>query len=301
MILGVAIALSVAASVNAQPRREFTLESEIDTYPLWRSRPSWNAGLLVWCEHNQTDGPIVYTVDKDGRRDEFLLAFPNTKRIGVNDLAVGPNGEIVIAAGAATPDGRGMAFFARLPADRGDWKVTQTWPYNPWRVTMTSRGDVWTVGWLLDDENVHMVAQCVLRRYDPSGNLLTSQRLAARRGPEPYTVHLDDSLFSSHDRVGWFIAGGDYTEFSLDGDEIGRYKGPPGLRSPDGVAISADNDVILSAGRGRFLILDRSSGEWTRAFLPDGQAPSWARVLGFDGTTLVTTTGTGKLTRYTTK
>ena len=122
---------------------------------------------------------------------------------------------------------------------------------------------------------------------------------------------MNSFLFSSRDRVGWYTAAGEYVEFSLDGDEIGRYQGPAGLDRPDGVAISEDNDVVLGdfratrespappdAGAPQFLVLDRSSGEWIPVSLPEGQAPRWAHVLGFDGTTLVATSINGKLTRY---
>ena len=143
-------------------------------------------------------------------------------------------------------------------------------------VTITSDGNVWTIGRLHDDDNTRVLEECVLRRYDPSGKLLDSRILTAKPGKDLSGRHpaISSSLFSSPDRVGWFTTAGEYIEFSLDGHEIGRYQGPTGLDRPDGVAISEDNDVVLgdfqatryrqappNPRKPQFLILDRSSGE----------------------------------------
>jgi hypothetical protein len=112
-------------------------------------------------------------------------------------------------------------------------------------------------------------------------------------------------LRASRDRVGWF-AGEQYVEFGMNGAEIGRYDGPAVAYWHDiaRVVISDENDVVA----GRFgntkagiLTLDRETRTWTAVSLPREYAPTWASMLGFDGTTLVTYSDVGTLRRFETK
>ena len=108
---------------------------------------------------------------------------------------------------------------------------------------------------------------------------------------------------ASPDRVGWFNDGS-YVEFSLDGKEIGRYDGPEGdtLHDLSGVALNDQNDVVLgrfSRKKAEFDLLDRENGTWIPASIEKERLPSWGRVLGFDGATLVVTSTTmGVLSRF---
>jgi hypothetical protein len=132
------------------------------------------------------------------------------------------------------------------------------------------------------------------------------------RGRGPSTIQLGPGrqaeaafLRASRDRVGWFT-GKEYIEFALNGSEIGRYDGPEVANQRDitGVALSQENEVIasrLGKGKAEFVVLDRENRTWTAASVPKEHAPAWAGVLGFDGTTLVTTTANGRLARFKTK
>jgi len=100
-----------------------------------------------------------------------------------------------------------------------------------------------------NDENTKVLARAVLRRYDAEGKLVGSANIETR----PYYLSLETSfLISSRDRVGWLNRGGEYVEFSLDGEEIGRYEGPEGSLSGDvsGVAIRKDNLVVAGCFQG---------------------------------------------------
>jgi len=299
-----AAVLATAPLLEAQPNREFTLEREVDTPPGWVNIPRWNAGRLVGYLNNRTDGPVLYTIDRVGQRDEFLFAIPDAFRIDIKNVAIGPSGEIAVVAGAYTADGRTTTLVARIPPDRKDWRIIRTWPYVPMNVTIASDGCIWTIGYLKDSENIRVIAEPLLKRYDANGTVVGSQIVVD--APRGSSTMNNSFLFSSRDRVGWFTTGGKYIEFSLDGKEIGRYEGPRGLQRRDisGVAISEDNDVVVGnfeRGKAEFLALDRSSRSWIPVSLPKEDAPTGAYVLGFDGTTLVTTTQNGKLVRFKTR
>ncbi len=106
---------------------------------------------------------------------------------------------------------------------------------------------------------------------------------------------------ASRDRVGWFTCEGEYIEFSLDGKELGRYDGP---KRVSGFALSDDNEAV--AGQfdkkiTRFIVLNRASRTWDPVSLPKADSPGWARVLGFEGSTLLTTTNNGIVRRFKTR
>lgn len=70
------------------------------------------------------------------------------------------------------------------------------------------------------------------------------------------------------------------------------------------MVLSEENDVVagrFGKGKADFVVLDREKRAWTTVSLPKEHAPTWAWVLGFDGTTLVTYSKNGKLRRFNTK
>ena len=290
--------------IGAQPKRTFTVEADIETSDVWREFPRWNAGQLVGVHSNRSDAPVIYTVDRDGRRDEYLFTISDAKGIHINDVAITPDGEIGLVGGAYGVEGRYTTFVARIAPDRKSQTVTRTWPYCPIVVTIAADGSIWTIGRLKNEEGTEDLAEAVLRTYGEKGTALQSGRINIQR-PLRRTIEVS-YLFSSRDRVGWLTTGGEYIEFSLDGKEIGRYKGPEGSDRGigGGVAMSEDNDVVagnFDNGKAEFVVLDRSSGEWVPGSFEKEQAPRWVRVLGFDGTTLVTTPANGRLRRFKTK
>jgi hypothetical protein len=151
---------------------------------------------------------------------------------------------------------------------------------------------IWTIGFLKDEENTRTMAYHVLRRFDSTGKMLTSQNVMNITG-----MQTDDLSYlrMSQDRVGWFTPFGHvYVEFSLDGTEIARYEGPDvEWRKINGLALSEDNEVVAGTStkdNAQLVVLDRSTHAWVAASAP---ATMTARVLGFDGTTLVVRQGNG--------
>ena len=123
----------------------------------------------------------------------------------------------------------------------------------------------------------------MLRRFDDSGNLLSSVNLrVGSRGGITY-------LRASRDRVGWVTEKNEYLEFSLDGAERGRYEGPPGLYDGPpgddqyqitGVALSDASEGIATRisvkqrqglqDKSEILFLDRNARKWIPVALSNG-------------------------------
>lgn len=289
---------------EGREKRTFTHEREVETAFVWETPPRWEGGKLVGYLHNHSSGPIIYTMDRDGTRDETLFTLKDGALIHVSDLAGSPNGEIATVASALTSDTGGTTFLARISAEREHQTITRTWPYCPKVVTFAADGNIWTIGNMKSEDGTQDLARNVLRRFDPSGKMLGSTTLRIKGWRTAETSFLR----ASKDRVGWFARDGDYLEFSLDGSEIARYAGPEGSgvesRNIAGMVLSQDNEVIVGhfgEKKAEFIILDREHRSWNPVSVPKEHAPTWAFVLGLDGTTLVTTTMNGRLGLFKTR
>jgi hypothetical protein len=256
----------------------------------------------VGYENNDSKGPLIYTIDRELRRDETLFTLEDGPRITLYNIAAAPNGEIAIVGGALTSDTWAATFLARISPDRQRQVVTRTWPYRPAVVTFAPDGTLWTVGNLQNEQNTRDIPGHFMRRFDASGKMLGSAKVQVNE------FHSTDDvtfLCASLDRVGWFT-GKEYIEFSADGSELVRYDGPSGAAERDvtGVVLSEGNEVVASrfgGGKSEFVVLDRETRSWILVSLAKEYAPAWARVLGFDGATLVTTSINGKLSRFNTR
>jgi len=300
VLLG-ALCLHGQVAQKKGPKRIFTHDRDVETAFQWTNVPRWDGEFLVGYINNRTSGPVIVTIDRDGRRQETLFTLKDAGQINLIDVAASPNGEIE-AIGSALGGDRGATFLARISPDRKS-QVTRVWPYCPMIVTFAPDGTVWTIGHLKDEANTHEIANHVLRRFDPSGKLLGSTTLNVRGDLTDETTYLR----SSRDRVGWFNTRiGEYLEFSLDGVEMARYDGPGAAeRDMTGVGLSPENDVV--AGRFRkdkteLDMLDRETHTWVPVSIPPEVAPTYyTRVFGFDGTTLVTNHTATELRRFNTR
>jgi hypothetical protein len=299
------LVVSVATVLSGQAaRRTFTFERDVQTSSVWREIPRWDGAQLIGYEHNESAGPIVYTIDRDGRRDEFLFTFEGAARITIFNVAGSPDGEIAIVGSAYTNDGRFTTFLARVGSDRKRQLITRTWPYVPKAVTFDPGGTLWTIGSSKNEDNTQEIPGHFMRHFDRAGKVVGSSSVRLR-GPAS-GGEVASLLRESRDRLGWLTQNGEYIEFSLDGAEIGRWDlpGQPGFLETTGLALSDQNDVIVGyfgKGRAELLELERETQTWARAALPKEYAPAWALVLGFDGTTLVTHSVGGILRRFTMK
>lgn len=255
--------------------------------------------MLVGYNHNHSSSPIIYTIDRDGRRDETLFTFSDAGLMNLVDVAASRTGEIAVIGSAYTSDGRATTFVARIATDRQHQTITRTWPYCPMVVTFAPDGTLWTIGHSKDNDNTTVLAYNVLQRFDASGRMLGSTSLPVKGNRTQET----SGLRSSRDRVGWLTRDGEYLELSLNGSEMARYDGPEVASDLDitGLAMSDDNDVVIGRfghGKADFLALDRETRSWSQLSLPKEYVPIWAGVHGFDGTNLVTNSKNGTLRRF---
>jgi hypothetical protein len=268
--------------------------------------PRWNGNALVGIEISDSKTPLVYAIDREGLREDLWIELPGAEAVHVQSAAGGFDGAIALVGGAVGADSRGGHFLMWISPDRQRKIVTQIEPYVGEVVTIAADGTIWTAGALRNDTYVRDAAKAnVLKRYDKSGKELGSQSMRARARPgiAPDAVSLS-YLMASGDRVGWFTNGCEYIEFSLDGRELERFDGPSGVDSKhiSGVALDAENGLFLGKkGDGTFGVLgfDRSSRAWNAASVTGTDTPRWARILGFDGMTLITTEQSEAMRRYT--
>jgi hypothetical protein len=191
---------------------------------------------------------------------------------------------------------------AWISADLKRQILTNTWPYCPMAVTFAPDGSIWTIGRLKDEANTRVLAETVVRRYDHDGKMLGSNTIRVRAAHGPET----SELAAGGDRVGWFTQDDEYIEFALDGSEIARYPGPKfaWVHEISGLAISNDGKVIAGfagSGKGVLVTLDRQQHSWTVLPVAYELAKKWVRVLGFDGSTLVTQLKSDTLGRFKTE
>ncbi len=303
-LLAVAIFCLTGQVNEGRAKRTFTHERDVETAFIWDSFPRWEGRNLVGHLHNHSSGPVIYTIDQNGRRDETVFTLKDGALINIHDLAASTDGEIALVASALSADKRGTTFFARISADRESQTITRTWPFCPSVVTFAPDGNVWIIGNMKSEDGTQDLARNVLRRFDRSGKMLGSATLQVKGWRTAETSFLR----ASKDRVGWFAPEGEYFEFSLDGSEIGRYPGPEGagveFRNITGMVLSEDSEVIVGHFGGthaEFVVLSREQRAWNSISVSKEHAPSWAFVLGLDGTTLVTTTTNGRLGRFRTR
>jgi hypothetical protein len=249
---------------------------------------------------------MLYAVDRDGRRDEIWLELPGAETIYAHFATGGPDGSVAVVGYAHSSDSRGGNFLIWISPDRKRRTVIRLQPYVAERVALAGDGTIWTVGDVRDAPRYDLTKHCLVKRFDTSGKELASFSVRARARPDitPDATSMS-YLMGSRDRVGWFTNGGEYIEFSLDGKEIARFDGPPDLdyEQISGVGLDAENNLFVGRkGDETFdfevLELDRTTRTWKKAAVTGPNTPHWARILGFDGTTLVTTEQSGTMRRY---
>jgi hypothetical protein len=249
----------------AQSRVAFAHERDVATQ-VGESVPAWSGGALVGVDFNRSKTPIVYAADREGRREEIGVDLPGAMTVFVRGAVSGSDGVMAVIGYEENADRAGH-FLVLISPDRQRRTVIQISPYVAQLVTIAGDGTIWTVGGLRSDVRDETKVN-ILKRYDTSGKELSSLhvRARARAGIWPDAVS-SSYLVASRDRVGWFTNGCEYIEFSLDGREIERFDGPPGvgIKQVSGVGLDAENGFFVGRkGDHTFevLALDRISRGW---------------------------------------
>lgn len=161
------------------------------------------ADFLVGVDHHRSSSPILYTIDRDNRREEVRLQIPDAAMINVYDFAVSTAGEVAAIGSSYAAHGKPSTYVARISSGGKQQIIIRTWPYAPLAVTFAPDGSLWTIGRLKDDSNTRLIAEPVLRRFDPTGKVL---ELLFELKVKGSNVVETSSMAASRDRVACSLA-----------------------------------------------------------------------------------------------
>ena len=298
-----AVLLFVALAVAAPPAELFVADREIAAdIPINGVPPIWGGGALLGVESSEAKAPVLYVVDREGSREAFPFSIPESSLINILGIARADDGTIALCGGSV--EITRTTFIAILPPDRKRQKVIKTWPYHAEQIALAADGTLWTAGTLTNGSNTRAPASNVLRRYDRSGKLQASWTVNAKANAATEANTVDASsayLLASLDRVGWLSNSGEYLEYALDGQELGRYppperviSGPPGAGVSDqnakphvlDAALSRNNELVICVFRAgktpawQLWRLDRQARMWSPA---TAEHAGYNSIAGFDG------------------
>lgn len=267
--------------------------------------PVWSGYALIGVRGNRTAKPIIWAWPTNAGIEDIEFTIPGAEQLLIWAVAASADHTIAIAGTAVGGNSQGSGFIGIIPPDRGKKLIVRTTPYIPMAITAAPDGVIWTVGWDMEDGNR---AVNILKRFGPSGVLLSSRNMAVEPAPgrPDSDVSEGSRLRSSADRVGWLTGAGQYLEFSFDGSEISRFGVPayqPGkqngfvLRTFFYLALGENKEVlveIMGASRpnGSFWRLNRDARGWTPVNVGGEQLSPSAWLLGFDGNELMIDTET---------
>jgi hypothetical protein len=270
--------------------------------------PQWQGDALIGVDHDMTAAPMIYTIDRSGRKDTFTLEIPSSHRANVHGYAVATDGAIAVVGVALIENSEPASFLAIVPPDRKTQLIVRTEPYAPWNVTFVPDGSIWTTGYVFDREHMRSIGPDIVVHFDRDGKefsrfpILAKARFGTGASPSLQFSHLR----ASSDRIAWFTNGLEYIEFSFDGRELARYPGP-GVENPDEVAkwsgfgLSADNHVVYGATIDKRLHvweLDHEKRQWALVQVEDNDLSHISRLLGLDGRILVISGKPHEFRRY---
>ena len=229
--------------------------------------------------------------------------FPGGRRITILGVAAAAGGSLAVIGFFYDADGRPVHFLSCIAKDHLTKTVTRLSPYLPSALTVAPDGVIWTVGWV-EGSDGDVQQPNVMKRFDPSGKLLSTLPLQVRGIPRQSRgdVTAWSILRASKDRVAWLTSANQYLEFALDGSELARLNGPTGRMDRDMISasfvLSASNDALVSfATEGpdgspalKIWSLDRSKSVWSS--VEAAKPPTAFHLFGFDGDAVVIASGT---------
>jgi hypothetical protein len=273
-----------------------TFESEHWVKPPWdgRMRNAWRSGKLYGVDGDQSEMPLLYTMDSGGRRDNVPITIDGQRYIAIWSYAPAFDGSIEVGSYTTDKNGKPSSFVSRIAPGGASRMDTNVWPYTPEHIPVPPTGKTWTMGWVRnpDDPDGPTVALNVRKRFDEAGKEIESVGIRARRSM-PGGTFARAFLRATRDRVVWFSEGNDYVEWSLDGRELLRIDGPAVKNDHiSGVAVGDDNIVIVamtrySPNRYELLMLDRANSRWIPVEVTNKDRRDYWWPVGWDGDTIV--------------
>lgn len=305
VLLVATVVLAVGSDLAlGQTQRTFSSSGQPQSLaqPGFPANARWEGDALTGIEQNGRREPILYRIDRQGRRERIPFAIPDASHIWIEEASSGPGGALGVVGVAYTSDGKGGTFVARVTAGQQVEMITQVWPYCPKVLTFTADNTIWTAGYVLNEAGL-IAEGNVLRQFDKSGRVLRSIAVRADSNFPGNGASLS-FLRASRQRVAWLTNKSEYIEFLMDGSEVFRISGPPLRREHQsigwGLAVSEAGDVVMGAttrlGRLDLWSLDRKDRAWRPILIADPGPAS--RLLGFDEDALVVAHGHFELRYY---
>src|SRR6266853_4099013 len=87
IILPLAAICLHAQVAGTAAKRTFTHDRDIETAFEWQDLPRWEGETLLGYIGNLSSGPVIYSMDRNGRRDEMLFTLEDGARITLYDIA----------------------------------------------------------------------------------------------------------------------------------------------------------------------------------------------------------------------
>jgi hypothetical protein len=150
--------LSVASSpAQTQARRVLKHESERNEFFHYGGgvfMPAWEGGALLAVEDNNSDEPVIFGIDREGKMERIAFSVPGGRYILLAGLSGARDGTIAAVGSAYSSDGQPGAFLARITPERGRTILVELWPYVPFVVTILPDGGMWTIGYVKPPDNL---------------------------------------------------------------------------------------------------------------------------------------------------
>ncbi len=250
-------------------------------------RVYWSGGA-VHGAYKYDRGSVIWSIDRSGRREDFL--FTRTAS-GVECVAAAADGTLAVLAGLT---------LYRISPDhsRVNW-IDGPAPFYAHAVSVTDDGRMWAIGREYDRRERGFGEYLVLKGYDPDGKLSSSQ-IIRLRVPDRYSrweyerrALADSTLAAAGSRVAWLTSFGQYIEFAPGGQQVFYAEPPEDLEfeiDKASLAISPSGETYLAMNVEDVCALswlERRTGKWIPVELEGEELEFGSRLLGFDGSDLV--------------
>jgi hypothetical protein len=266
--------------------------------------PRWTNGALVAIEADGTASPSIHVFDRQGNKTRDInLPIPQARTVRVLSAAHTPKGGLALCGFAVDSQGHMADYLAFAEPLSEKIDIVRLTPYTPLAVAVAPNGDVWTVGFEVDEQRRPSKATDagIIRRFTHDGKQVGAY-LPSSNIPISDLTSGVPNLAATSDRVGWYQSESQsYFELSRDGT-IQTYPGLAlsGREYVHGLGITDRGDVFVTKyGNGNsadLYRLDRSTRTWLlvappslERMLPNHRATALytGRLVGVEGNSLV--------------